>query len=251
MRILLFFLSAAALAQTPAFEVASVKPQPWTDGGGVYVRVQGNTLNAEHCSLNDLVSFAYNLRDVQLSGGPDWADRAHAKLVDAELFQVVAKSADPPPPMDVFRQMLQTLLAERFNLQIHHVKKNLPVYHLVVSKGGPKMKRSAADAKFSAAMSSPNKFAVKLVTTNITMERLVGMLGPAAGRPVFDKTGLAGSYDFTVVFVGENEASEPDAAAAGPSMFAAFQDQLGLKLESAMAPFDTVVIDHAEKPSGN
>jgi bla regulator protein blaR1 len=247
----LLLVTTTAFAQAPTFEVASVKPQPWTGQGGVYVLVRGNTLNAEHASLDDLVSFAYNLREIQLSGGPPWADRSHAKLVEAELFQVVAKSVDPPPSVEVFRQMLQTLLAERFKLQVHHVQKNLPIYNLVVNKGGAKLKESPADSKFSSVMSSHGKFAVELVTTKMTMERLVETLGPAAGRPVFDKTGLAANYDFALEFVGENVASEPDAAVAGPSIFAALQEQLGLKLESAMAPFDTIVIDHAERPSGN
>jgi uncharacterized protein (TIGR03435 family) len=252
MRIFVLLLAAAtAFAQAAAFEVASVKPQPWTGQGGVYVLVRGNTLNAEHASLYDLVEFAYNLRDVQLSGGPAWADRGHAKLVDSELYQIVAKSGDPPPSMEVFRQMLQTLLAERFNLQVHHERRNLPIYNLVVNKGGPRLKESPADSKFSSNMSSRGKFAVRLVTTNMTMERLVETLGPAAGRPVFDKTGLSASYDFTMEFVGENVADEPDAAAAGPSVFSALQEQLGLKLEPAMAPFDTIVIDRAERPSGN
>jgi bla regulator protein blaR1 len=252
MRIVVLLLAAsAALAQPPAFEVASVKPQPWTGQGGVYVMVRGNTLNAEHASLDDLVEFAYNLRDIQLSGGPAWADRSHAKLADAELYQVIAKATEPPPSMEVFRQMLQTLLAERFKLQIHHVQKNLPVYSLTVNKGGPKLKESPADSKFSSHMSSRGKFAVQLVTTKISMAQLADTLGPAAGRPVFDKTGLAASYDFTLEFVGENVADDPDAAAAGPSIFAALPDQLGLKLEPAMAPFDTIVIDHAEKPTGN
>jgi bla regulator protein blaR1 len=248
---LLLLATVTALAQAPSFEVASVKPQPWTGQGGVYVLVRGNTLNAEHASLDDLVSFAYNLRDVQLSGGPAWADRSHAKLVDSELYQVIAKSVDPPPSMEVFRQMLQTLLAERFKLQVHHVQKNLPVYNLIVGKGGPKLRESAADSKFTSVMSSRGPFAVQLVTTKMTMERLAGTLGPAAARPVFDKTGLAASYDFTLEFVGENVMSEPAAAAAGRSIFSALQEQLGLKLEAAMAPFDTVVIDHAERPSGN
>jgi bla regulator protein blaR1 len=252
MRVFVLLLAAAtAFAQADVFDVASVKPQPWTGQGGVYVLVRGNTLNAEHASLDDLVSFAYNLRDVQLSGGPAWADRSHAKLMDAELYQVVAKSGDPPPSMEVFRRMLQTLLAERFKLQLHHVQRNLPIYNLVVNKSGPKLKESAADSKFSSVMSSRGKFAVRLVTTRMTVEHLVETLGTAAGRPVFDKTGLAASYDFTLEFVGENVAGEPDAAAAGPSIFAALQEQLGLKLESAMAPFDTIVIDRAERPSGN
>jgi uncharacterized protein (TIGR03435 family) len=71
-------------------------------------------------SLDSLVMFAYNLREVQLSGGPSWAKSD--VLISSELYQVIAKaSGDPPPPMEVFRQMLQTLLADRFKLQVGHV----------------------------------------------------------------------------------------------------------------------------------
>ena len=126
------------------FEVASVKPQPFAgSSGSVGIFVRGNTLNAEHVSLYDLVLYAYNLRDVQLSGGPAWAQSGVLQF--SELFQVIAKvPGDYPPQTDVLRQMMQTLLADRFKLQIHHVQKDLPAYNLVVNKGGPKLKESAA-----------------------------------------------------------------------------------------------------------
>jgi uncharacterized protein (TIGR03435 family) len=238
--------------QKVSFEVASVKLQPWTGQGGVYVLVRGNTLDAEHASLNELVAFAYNLRDVQLSGGPGWADRSHAKLMDAELYQVTAKAAgDPPPPTEVFRQMLQTLLAERFQLKVHHVQKDLPTYNLIVNKDGPKIKESRADVKFSSVTSARGRFGTRMVTTKMTMQQLVNTLSLYASRPVLDKTGLTGSYDFTLEFVGENVAAEQDAAADGPSLFTAIQEQLGLKLESSTAPFDTVVIDSVQHPTEN
>jgi uncharacterized protein (TIGR03435 family) len=242
----------AAQNQPLTFEVASIKPQPWTGQGGVGVFMHGDTLDAEHASLYDLVLFAYNLRDVQLSGGPAWADRSHALLTNAELFQVTAKApGDHPPSSEVFRQMLQTLLAERFQLKVHHVQEDLPVYHLEVNKGGTKLRESGADATFSSATSSKGRFGIHLVTTMMTMQKLVDMLSPYAGRPVFDKTGLAASYDFTLEFVVENVAVAQDSAADGPSLFTALQEQLGLKLESATAPFDTVVIDSVQKPSEN
>ena len=142
----------ALFAQSPLFEVASVKLQPWTGSGGVGVSIHGNTLDAEHVSLRDIVEVAYDLRDVQLSGGPAWADRREAKLNDAELYQVIGKAAsEAPPSKDVFRQMLQALLADRFQLKIHHVQKDLPIYNLTADKSGPKLERSAAETKFTEA----------------------------------------------------------------------------------------------------
>ncbi len=101
-----------------SFEVASVKPQPWAGQGSVGVFVRGDTLTAEHVALYDLVEFAYNLRSVQLSGGPAWADRGRTLLSDSDLYQVTAKAAGaPPPPMDQFRLMLQELLADSLSVE--------------------------------------------------------------------------------------------------------------------------------------
>jgi uncharacterized protein (TIGR03435 family) len=234
-----------------AFEVASVKLEPWNGQGSVGIFVRGNTLTAEHVSLNELVAFAYNLRDVQLSGGPGWADRSQAKLSDAELYQVIAKAVgDSPPSMDQFRRMLQSLLTDRFQLKVHHQPKDLPVYNLVVNKGGPKLTESTAGTAFTVKTSSIGRYGIRIETKAMTMAKLVGNLSVYAARPVFDKTGLAGTYDFTLECVVENLAAGV-ADIGGPSIFTALQEQLGLKLESATAPFDTVVIDHAERLAPN
>ena len=129
-RLALLVATFAAFGQSPpAFDVASVKRQPWNSesGSSLGVFIRGDTLDGEHCSLYDLVSWAYNLREGHLSGGPTWANRAKLLLIDAELYQVIAKvSANRPPSAEVFRQMLQTLLTDRFQLKIHHVEKELP-----------------------------------------------------------------------------------------------------------------------------
>lgn len=237
-------------AARPEFEVASIKRQQSTGQGRFGVFVRGNTLNAEHVSLYDLVIFAYNLREVQLSGGPSWA--RSGVLAYSELYQVIAKaSGDPPPAMDLIRQMLQTLLADRFRLQVHHLRKQLPTYNLVLNKGGPKLKESPANAKFNFATSSIGRLGVRIVATHMTMQELIDhQLGAYTDRPVFDKTGLAAPYDFTLEFAVENPPPGQEAGFNdGPALVTAVQDQLGLKLEPGTAPFDTVVIDHAERPS--
>ena len=106
-------------------------------------------------------------------------------LAYSELFQVIAKASGvPPPPMEVFRQMLQTLLADRFQLRIHHVQKDLPTYNLVVKKGGPKLQESAADAKFNFQVSSPGRLGVRIVATHMTMQELIDhQLGVYTDRP--------------------------------------------------------------------
>jgi uncharacterized protein (TIGR03435 family) len=242
---------ALAIAQVATFEVASIKSQPWEGKGSVGVFVRGNTLDAEHCSLRDLVEYAYNLRSVQLSGGPRWADNSNMRLDGAQLFQVMAKApGDTPPSTDSFRQMLQVLLAERFQLKISHKPKELPVYDLVVDKGGPKMKASAPDTKFSNTQRSRNRFVVQMVTTQLTMDRFVQMVESYAGRPIFNKTGLEGGFDFSLDFIPESAAVDPNAPVDAPSFVIAVR-QLGLRLEPAMAPLDTIVIESAERPTDN
>ena len=252
-RILLaLVLAGGAFGQAggPAFDVASVKLQPWTGQQGCAgcIQVRGNTLTAEHVDLYSLIWYAYGLRtDGQLSGGPAWA-LGSGMLDERTLYQVIAKTGDPNPPRDQFPLMMQTLLAERFQLKIHHVQKVLPVFHLVVVKGGTKLKENTSDDKMSMAMSGAK--VLRIVAKHAPLTNLVGQLSVAANRPVIDKTGLTGFYDFELRWTpGALDASATDAP--GDSIFTALQDQLGLKLEATTAPFDTVVIDHAEKPSEN
>jgi uncharacterized protein (TIGR03435 family) len=239
-------------ATAAKFEVASVKPLPFTGQGHVGISVRGNTLDAEHVSLFSLVAFAYNLRDVELSGGPAWVKSD--VLVSSELFQVIAKaSVVPPPPTEVFRRMLQTLLADRFQLRVHHVQKDLPIYNLVLNKGGPKLKKSPDEAKVNFLTSGVGRLSIRIEATHMTMQELIDhQLGGYTERPIFDKTGLTAPYDFTLEFVVENA---PPRQEPGPNDFpalvSAVQQQLGLKLEPDTARFDTVVIDHADKPSEN
>jgi uncharacterized protein (TIGR03435 family) len=140
--------------------------------------------------------------------------------------------------------MLQALLADRFKLKVHHINKDLPVYNLVVGKNGPKLKESGAGAKFSM-VTRTGKQSNRITASHATMTNLLSQLY-FAGRPVFDKTGLTGAYDFEIEF------ADPSATdSSSPSLFTAVQEQLGLKLEPGVAPFDTIVIDHAEKPDAN
>jgi uncharacterized protein (TIGR03435 family) len=250
-----FFLIVCALcsAQTqesPHFDAASIKPHKWEGSGGIQISVNGSTLRAEHSDLNMLVEFAYNLRDFQLSGGPDWAK--HGKLVESELFQITAKAPEgQQPSMDDMRAMLRTLLADRFHLQVHHVTRQLPAYNLVIAKGGPRLTETTSEEKPGLHIGPKGRGSTTMTATNVTMQDAMRMsLGSYQGRPVYDKTGLTGHYTFTLNW------SDSDGGPDGPPQefplySTALQEQLGLKLEPTTAPFDTVVIDHAEKPTEN
>jgi uncharacterized protein (TIGR03435 family) len=253
----------AQRSSPPSFEIASIRPQPWTNEGGVDVYVRGNTLYGEHADLYRLVDFAYGLRpdDLQVSGGPAWARHGVLSNVSGEdsvLYQVIAKAPEgSSPSIEQFREMLRTLLADRFQLRVHHAMKDLPVFNLVVAKDGgsagfaaaaAKLKESAADAETSMAMRDGHPFHIAAV--HVPIASLIEELAYATKRPVVDKTGLKGFYDFEIAwsprFVGDDVA-DPET----PSLFTAVQEKLGLKLEPGTAPFDAVVIDHAEKPSAN
>ncbi len=220
--------------------------------------------------LRDLLFTAYGLTDYREQiAGPGW--------IDTEAYDVVA-TLPVGATKEQFRQMLQNLLVERFQLVVHHETVVLPVFDLVVAKGGPKLKESAkesvpAQAGVEAAPPStgpgedfpkmppgtpglaanysvgPNgQQQIRMRAQQQTMAAFAGMLGlPSnAGRIVFDKTGLTGRYDFTFFF--EIPPSRAGAEAEPTlSVFDALEQQLGLKLVDAKQSFDKIVIDHAER----
>jgi uncharacterized protein (TIGR03435 family) len=214
--------------------------------------VKGSTLYAEHQPVGDLIIYAYKLKgQFQLSGIPDWAK--NRGVLETESFQIEAKAAlGQNPTEDEFRLMMRALLADRFHLQIHHEERDVPVYNLTVSKGVPKLKETAG-GKTGIKQDNIGRVGFRMTATNVTIQSAVnGLLGIYSGRPLLDRTGLTGSYDFTLEWL--LNPTNTDASAAGadlPSFGKALQEQLGLKLESATAPYDTIVIDHVEKPTAD
>jgi len=241
----------AAVAQTAAFEVASVKLDVLPPGTFYFgfatsvarIQISGNRV-ALKGTLGGLVAAAFDVKAYQISGAPVWKDPRNNDAV----FQVDARTpGDAAPPIEQVRQCLRALLADRFQLKLHRDTAVLPVYELVVGKNGPKLKESAGDAESRASGGPGGVF--RLRAYNRSMADLIAVLSGSLDRPVIDKTGLAGHYDFDLEYVRGN----PDAAdgADDRSIFTAVQQQLGLKLVPANQPFPIVVIDHAERPSAN
>ena len=163
------------------------------------------------------------MKDFQLSGGPAWGYVA-GMLSENTLYQVIAKAPDgTTPSRDQLRLMLQALLADRFQLKIHHVSKDLPAYNLVLDKGGPKLKETAPDTKTSMQIESWAKGrGMRITAANTTIQRLFeSRVGHYAERPAYDKTGLTGSYDFKLEWIWTQDA---DASMEGPSLFTALRD---------------------------
>ena len=224
-----------------SFEVASIKPhsEPITYSADAHVR--GALVTATASTLLDLITDAYGLRDDQISGGPGWMNTDH--------FDLAARAAgEAPITTDRMRQMLQSLLADRFQLKFHRQMKEVPMWDLVVAKNGPKLKPFDPEGHLGG-ISVANGTA-HIAVSKGTMEELAQRLsGNGAGRPVRDKTGLAGYYSYILDFGWTNGTPAFDSGA--PTLFDALKEQLGLKLESVKGFAEAIVIDHAERPSGN
>jgi uncharacterized protein (TIGR03435 family) len=160
------------------------------------------------------------------------------------------------------QQMLQSLLADRFQLTVHRETKELPIYTLVIAKGGPKL-REAKPGDPGAGDMKGSQISGDLTAQAVPIATLVQSLTQMLGHPVSDKTELKGVYDFKLQFTPDDRLQPPSGAppnfrfplppadSNAPSLFDALQEQLGLKLESGKGPAEVMVIDHVERPSEN
>jgi uncharacterized protein (TIGR03435 family) len=243
---------AASQDSAPAFEVATIKPTPPDAKAGRYITMQGtNRFIVKYYTLKLLIAAAYNLSPKVVSGGPAWVDSDH--------FEIEAETTgDKQPARPEQMAMLRSLLADRFKLSFHREAKDFSIYALEVAKDGPKLKESTAPATDPAQLIStvyPQR--IHLPAKNATMGDFASLLQRALlDRPVVDRTGLTGRYDFDLdwapdetQFGGEVPVAPADAQA--PPFFTAIQQQLGLRLEAMRGNVDAFVIDHAEPPSDN
>jgi len=189
---------------------------------------------------------AYDVRNYQLLGSPDW--------VNDDPYDIAAKAeGDSALTVDQVRQLLQALLADRFQLKLHRETKELSIYSLVVGKNGQKLKEATGDQFSMNIIRRPGQ--TLITVSKGTMAQLSATLSSQVGRPVLDMTGLKGGYDFKLTFAPESLQADANAAASdsnnAPSIFTAVQEQLGLRLDSTKGPVEVLVIDHVERPSEN
>jgi uncharacterized protein (TIGR03435 family) len=271
LKLFLAMSGLAAFAQdSQTFDVASVKPSsPGERPTSTLAR--GGRMTYTGFALKSLVQIAYDIPGFWVSGGPAW--------IQTDRFDIVAKAddsasqdTDPSYKARMLRR-LQALLADRFRLQLHRETKDLSGYVLVVAKGGSKLQESkdgdAGSDELKRADGSPYE---GIQMSNGIRDSSGRFLGGATARaqratmamfadiltrneavPVVDKTGLSGKYNFTLAWAPNPTQVTGDAAASlaeSPSLVTAIQ-RLGLRLESAKIPVETIVIDHAEKPSPN
>jgi uncharacterized protein (TIGR03435 family) len=236
------------------FDVATIKPSDRPSGS---FSVSGGpdtvTVNA---SAFRMILYSYKLHDFQVIGGPGWLTTA--------TWEATAKVDQPPTGYnslsnyagdDIMRQRTQAVLAQRFALRCHFETKELPVYNLVLAKGGSKLTPTHADAKNigSLDLSGGNR-ANRINGTGISLELMAAVLSQKIGRKVIDKTGLTSLYDFRLTYTSDPAAASPvstDDSASGPTIFTALEEQLGLRLESAKGPVPVLVVDSISRPSEN
>jgi uncharacterized protein (TIGR03435 family) len=269
----------------PEFEVASIRPSDPNSGAsksgggsrgpGIPIVIGHGRFNYSD-TLRGLIMQAYHVTACPpradtcplISGGPPW--------INKDYFDIQAKTPDGTPDYTFFQLaqgrapeiqlMIQALLADRFNLKFHRERKQMPVYALSVAKKGPKLKKKSGEVEkaqppsglvienrglsFRPVVQPNGDRTIQLSAKNLSMQDVAdGLAMFIFTRPVINRTGLEGEFDFTVEYSAEGDS--PIADLAGPELFTALQEQAGLKLEATRAVVDVLVIDHAEKPSEN
>jgi uncharacterized protein (TIGR03435 family) len=227
------------------YEVVSIKPSK----GWHQQRILPNGLSGSAAPLS-LIYDAYGPRKPgQIVGWPVWSEEAIYDI-EARMDDETAAALQKFPPKEQSEQrrlMLRALLADRFKLKVHQETKILPLYQLVIAKGGPKLKESHASKTTTNGIG-------RLTAQRMTMASLTRILTVVMDRLVVDKTGLTGEYDFDLRWTPDDlqeGAGEIPQAVSGPSIFTALKEQLGLKAEPTKGPVDILVIDHIERPSEN
>ena len=254
-------LAQAALAQeAPSFEVASIRRNTSAETVFRIGPAPGGRFTATNVTLLDLIKAAYPVQgfarhDYQIAGGPDW--------IRTTRFDVSAAGGPRGPGQSALA--LRRLLEERFRLRAHAETRELPVYALVRARTdgrpGPNLQPSPLDCAAllkgarapeippgKAPLCGVSLGAGAFAAGAITMPQLALMLGPITGRMVIDRTGLTGAFDVELEYAPDLQAGTADADPR-PSIFAAVQEQLGLRLESTRGPVDVLVIDAAELPA--
>ncbi len=241
----------------PSFAVATIKPSnPSTPSSQTkIIRVYGRRYLTQNTSLADLIEVAYGVHPSQIKG-PSWIAQDKFDLVGVP-------DGEGQPSGNQWLTMVQKLLLERFELAFHREKRDIPVYFLSVGKSGLKnMTASDSTSPFPSGLEFiPSAEGLSLPARNTAMAQFAQMLQQVVlDRPVIDKTGLPGRFDFGFTFTPDESQFDghpprlptpANTTNSSPGLFDAIQQQLGLRLSPDRAPADVLVIDHVEKPSAN
>ncbi|MDR3701359.1 MAG: TIGR03435 family protein [Candidatus Sulfopaludibacter sp.] len=256
MRSLVFLTLAIAAARAqsgPAFEVVSVKPSAMQDGntGMGLATYPGGRIRANMCKLDYLITEAFDIQFFQVAGGPRWIHEDRFDIDAKPPANSAASKANPRsfklPPNPEQRLMLQALLADRFQLRSHRETREGPVYLLTRTNKELKLQPTQDSDEYPWVGSVAGAAIARdgLRATNATMALLTARLSSYLERPVFDRTGLPGAFDFRYEF------SSDDPATDVISVIMASLQGLGLKLEAGKGPVETLVIDRVAHPAAN
>jgi uncharacterized protein (TIGR03435 family) len=262
--------AAASAASPMEFDVVSVKHNS-AENNMRRVMNKPGMFSATNVPLKLLIEQAYGIREDLISGGPGWIGSdsydIEGKITPADAEALKAMTNEQRTAAQ--RLMMQRALADRFKLKVHVETKTLPVYELVLAKGGSKLKETDPTGANLISVVAPDGKKMpegfgkngmmrmepgKLTGQAIAIAGITGFLSRTVERTVIDKTGLSGKYDFTLAWKSDDAPGGQDNGAADPNLpdlFTAIQEQLGLKLVSTKGPVDTLVIDSAEKPIEN
>ncbi len=239
-------LAAQPAAQAPEISVVSIKP---TDPAinAMNNRATPGRFSFTGYSLMSLIETAYSLKEYQILDAPGWLTSERWTL-EGELTQ----------PVRIFQhlQSLQPVLAARFSLKIRHETRTMPIYSLVVAKGGSKLTPALQDDKAGWM-----RYGNQIVGHKYDIRMLAPNLSGNLNMPVVDKTGVTGLYDIDLKWTPDparpefgdvrNPADLPAPDPNRPEIFTAIKEQLGLELKAEKGPVDVIVIDHVERPTPN
>ena len=227
----------------PDWEVITVKPSDPNDRSG-HGGIHGRHVTLGNQTVEDLLWFGYSVQKNQIANAPEWA-KTDRWDVDG------LANADGEPNVKQLQSMVREALAERFGLKLHREQREMPVFALMATKGGPKLAASAGDPN-----GQPNEHRMAAgvgwqmyAYTNTSMPVFALDILSSLDRPIVDQTGLQGRYDFQLKWLTDaSHASDPDAP---PGLFTAIQEQLGLKLEPKRVLTDVLAIDSVARPGAN
>jgi uncharacterized protein (TIGR03435 family) len=246
----------------PTFDVVSVKPDK-SGSGGMSITGVTDSFKGTNLSLTMLLINCYPVRDDLISGLPGWA-RAARFDVNAKIVNPNKEQIDKLTP-EQRKGMLLVILKDRFHLQAHLETKILPVYDLIIAKGGPKFTGAhAAETDTATEIAKKNLMAGGMLVNDgeltadaMPVSSLAYSLTGEVGRTVIDKTGLPGTYNFELKWTPDRDGpanadnGQAESQNAASSIFTALEEQLGLKLQPSKGPVQTLVVDHVEMPSEN
>jgi len=212
------------------------------------IGVSGSRFSARCITVWGLIYNAYQVRSFHdyPPGLPSWGDSApfdvEATIGDDNI--AAERNLSPGERGELSKQRLQALLSDRFKLRVHNESRIQSVDQLVIAKSGSRLKQWPAGENPRGTSWGRNQLTIQ----GAGMDRLAFILSDVTGRTVVDKTGLTGNFDIDLKWTPDDQQGKPD---AGPTLFTALEEQLGLKLDAAKGSVNTLVVDHVEKPSEN